>query len=107
MRAPEKLRLSSDEQELLKLAEESESFIQHSMWKKLEIFLSANVEEALEQMRGNHSTDPRVALHFERIWKEREQLKDSLTAFVKGPLKDRKELLEQIEQAKKEGMIYA
>jgi len=107
MRAPEQLQLSPDEQELLKLAEESKSFIRHSMWKKLEIFLQANVDEALEQMRGNRSSDPKVALHFERIWKEREQLRDSLIAFVKGPIRDEKELLEQIELAKKEGMIYA
>src|SRR4029077_13430299 len=107
MRAPEQLQFSPDEQELLKLAEESSSFIQHPLWRKVEIFLQANVEEALEQMRGNRSTDPRVALHLERIWKEREQLRDSFIAFVKGPIKDAKELMEQIETAKKEGMIYA
>jgi hypothetical protein len=106
MRA-EPLKLSQDEIELLKLAEESSTFIQHPLWRKVEIFLQANVEEAIEGMRGNRSSDPKVALHFERIWKERERLRDSLTAFVKGPIRDAKELMEQIEQAKKEGMIYA
>ena len=104
---PEPLTLSSDEQELLKLAEESESFIQHPLWKKIEIFLGANVLEALDEMRGNLSTDDRVVLHKTRVWQEREKLRDSLIAFVKGPIKDKRDLLDQIEQAKKEGMIYA
>jgi hypothetical protein len=104
---PEQLVLSPDEQELLKLAEESESFIRHPLWKKIEIFLEANVQEALDDMRGNLSTDDRVCLHKARVWQEREKLRDSLIAFVKGPIKDKRELMEQIEERKKEGVIYA
>jgi shikimate kinase len=107
MRAPEPLKLTPDEQDLLKLAEESESFIRHPLWKKIEIFLQANVEEALEQIRSNASHDPNVALHFQRIWREREQLRDSLIVFVKAPIKEKRELMDQIEKAKQEGMIYA
>lgn len=93
--------LSEDEQALLKLAEESESFIAHPLWKKIEMFLKANVEEALDSMRSNASHDPIVALHFQRIWREREQLRDSLIAFVKAPIKDRKDLLDQLEEERK------
>lgn len=105
MRVPEPLKLSPDEQELLKLAEESEAFIQQPMWKKIEIFLKANVEEALEDMRGNQSTDPRVAHRFNLIWREREALKDSLIAFVKGPIREKRDLLDQIEQVTQAGII--
>jgi hypothetical protein len=104
---PEPLTISPDEQELLKLAEESSAFTQQPMWRKLEIFLDANVQEALDDMRGNLSTDDRVCLHKARIWQEREKLRDSLIAFIKGPIRDAKELLEQIEQAKKDGYINA
>lgn len=104
---PEPLSISPDEQELLKLAEESSAFTQQPMWRKIEIFLQANVEEAMEDMRGNLSTDDRVCLHKTRIWQEREKLRDSLIAFVKGPIRDAKDLLEQIEQAKKDGYISA
>jgi hypothetical protein len=101
----EPLQLSADEVELLKLAEESSAFTQQPMWRKIEIFLQANVEEALEDMRGNLSSDDLVCLHKARVWQEREKLKDSLIAFVKGPIKDARDLYEQIEQAKKEGII--
>lgn len=107
MKAPEPLILSPDEQDLLKLAEESESFVQHPMWKKIEIFLEANVQEALNDMRGSLSTDDRVCLHKTRVWQEREKLRDSMIAFVKGPIRDKRDLMEQIEKAKQEGMIYA
>jgi len=103
---PEEFRLSEDEQELLKLAEESENFTSHPMWRKIEIFLNANVEEAADQMRGNQSSEPRVAYRFQLIWREREQLRDSLIAFVKGPMKDRKDLLEQIEKLRQGGELY-
>lgn len=106
MRAPEQLQLGPDEIELLKLAEESNSFVQHAMWRKLEIFLTANVQEALDDMRGNLSNEPAVVLHKTRIWQEREKLRDSLIAFVKGPIKDARDLYEQIEQAKKEGLLH-
>src|SRR5215475_14203775 len=107
MNPPEQLRLTDDEKALLKLAEESQQFIQLPMWKKIELFLNAWVNEALDEMRGNISTDGSVALHKQRIWRERESLRDSLIAFVKGPIKDRKDLLDQIEKLRKEGMIYA
>jgi hypothetical protein len=106
MRA-EPLSISSDEQELLKLAEESSSFTQHPMWRKIEIFLNANVQEALDDIRSNQSTDGLIVLHKNRVWAEREKLRDSLIAFVKGPIKDARDLLEQIEQAKKDGYISA
>lgn len=104
---PEQLRLSEEEIELIKIAEESEAFVRSPVWKRLEVFLADHIEEALDSMRGNQSSDPKVALHFERIWKEREQIRDGIVRFVKGPIKQRKELLEQIEQMKKEGVIYA
>lgn len=104
---PEHLRLSEEEIELLKIAEESEAFVRSPVWKRLEAFLAEHVEEALDSIRGNASSDPRVSFHFERIWKEREQLRDGVVLFVKGPIKRRKELLEQLEKLKEEGMIYA
>jgi hypothetical protein len=104
---PQEFRLTEDEQALLKLAEESEQFIILPMWKKIEMFLNALPSEALDDMRANKSSDPMVAQRFQLIWKEREALRDSLIAFVKGPIKDRKELIDQIEQQRKEGMIYA
>lgn len=107
MNAPELFQLSDDEKALLKLAEESEQFIILPLWKKIDIFLNAWTQEALDDIRGNKSTDDRVALHKQRVFTERENLRDSLIAFVKSPIKDRKELLEQIEQQRKDGMIYA
>lgn len=108
MNAPELFQLTDDEKALLKLAEESDQFIILPMWKRIEIFLSAFVQEALDDIRGNQSADGLVAMHKQRVWTEREKLRDSLIAFVKGPIKDRKDLLEQIEQQRKEGrLIYA
>lgn len=104
---PQKFQITEEEQEIFKIAEESESFISSPVWKRLEVFLADHVEESLDAMRGNQSSDPKVALHFERIWKEREQIRDGIIRFVKGPIKQRKELLEQIEQLKKEGAVYA
>lgn len=105
---PEPFQLSDEEKELLKLAEESEQFIVLPMWKKIEIFLNAFVQEALDDIRGNRSTEDRVALHFQRVFTEREKLRDSLVAFVKGPIRDRTELLRQIEEQRKAGaLIYA
>jgi hypothetical protein len=106
MNQPQEFKLTDDERALLKLAEESEQFIIFPMWKRIEIFMSAFVSEALDSMRGNVSSDPMVAKRFQLIWREREALRDSLIAFVKGPIKDRKDLLEQIEQQRKDGLIY-
>src|SRR5262249_20819337 len=103
---PEAFRLTEEEQELLKLAAESDAFIAMPMWKRIEIFLNANVEEAKDNIRGNISSVPQVAMNFTRIWQQREKLRDELIAFVKGPIKDRKDLLDQIEQARKAGQIY-
>ena len=107
MNQPQPLRLTEDELALLKLAEESEQFILQPMWKKIEIFLNANVEEAKDAIRGNVSADGNVALHLQRVWTQRERLRDELIAFVKGPIKDKKDLLEQLEQARKDGVLYA
>ena len=107
MNAPMGFQLTDDERALLKLAEESEQFILLPMWKRIEIFLNAFVQEALDDVRGNQSADGMVALHKQRVWREREQLRDSVIAFVKGPIKDRKELLEQIKEHHKEALIYA
>lgn len=104
---PQKLQFTEEEQETFKIAEESESFILSPVWRRLEVFLADHVEEALDSIRGNQSSDPKVALHFERIWKEREQIRDGIIRFVKSPIKQRKEMLEQIEQLKKEGAVYA
>ena len=103
---PEEFNLS-DEKALLALAGEADEFIRLPFWKRIEIFLNAWVSEALDEMRGNVSEKGEVALHKQRIWRERESLRDSLIAFVKGPIKDRKDLLDQIEKLRKEGMIYA
>jgi len=102
---PERFQPTEDEQELFKLAEESEQFIILPMWKKLEMFLNAWVSEALDDMRGNISTDGLVALHKQRIWRERENLRDSLIAFVKAPIKDKQDRLNEIETLRKEGHL--
>jgi hypothetical protein len=106
MNQPQEFKLTEDEQALLKLAAESEQFILQPMWKKIEIFLNAWVAEALDDMRGSLSSDPVVAIGFKRVWNQREILRDSLIAFVKGPIADRKELLNQIEEQRKAGLIY-
>jgi hypothetical protein len=106
MNAPEPFQLTDDERELIKLAEEAENFIIQPMWKKIEIFLNAFVQEALDDIRGNQSVEGLVALHKQRVWREREALRDSLIAFVKGPIKDKKELMQQIEEQRKAGLIY-
>jgi len=105
MNPPEQLRLTDDEKALLKLAEESQQFIQLPMWKKIEIFLNAWVSEALDDIRGNVSTDGTVALHKQRIWRERENLRDSLIAFVKGPIHDKEEMVKEIETQRKAGHL--
>jgi len=107
MRPPEEFQLSDDEKALLALAAEADEFIRLPFWKRIEIFLNAWVSEALDDMRGNVSEKGDVALHKQRIWRERESLRDSLIAFVKGPVKDRKDLLDQIEKLRQGGMIYA
>lgn len=104
---PERFDLTGEERELFKIAEQSEAFIASPVWKRLEVFLADHVEEGLDAMRGNQSSDPKVSLHFERIWKEREALRDGIIRFVKGPIVQRKEILEQVEQLKKEGVLTA
>ena len=99
---PEPLRLTEDEQELLKLAKEAEDFIILPYWRNIEIFLNAFVQEALDDVRGNQSVDGMVALHKQRVWRERESLRDSLIAFVKGPLKDKQDLIDQIKELGKD-----
>jgi hypothetical protein len=105
---PQEFNLNEDEKALLSMGVEAEEFIRQPYWKRVEIFLNALVSEALDDMRGNASSDGDVALHKQRIWREREHLRDSLIAFVKSPIRDRKELMEQVEKLRKEGaLIYA
>ena len=103
MRPPTPISISPDEEELLKHGKDCEDFIQQPMWLKVEKFANLIVEEALEQMRGNQSSDPTVAKHFQNIWREREAFRDRLILFVKGPIRVKKELLIQIEEEKQYG----
>jgi len=105
MRPPQRFELTEDEQQLIKFADESEQFVILPMWKRIEQKLNEWVEEALDEIRGNISTDGLVALHKQRIWKEREHLRDSLITFVKGPIKRRTDLMEEIETLRKEGHL--
>ena len=103
MRAPTPISVSPDEEELLKRGKTCEEFIQQPMWLEIEKFANLVVEEALEQMRGNQSSDPVVAKHYQNVWRERESFRDRLILFVKGPIRAKKELLIQIEEEKQYG----
>jgi hypothetical protein len=103
MRPPATLLISEDEESLIKTGMACEEFIQQPIWKELEKYLDSVVEEALDQMRGNQSSDPAVAHRFKLVWQEREAFRDRLILYVKGPIKAKKELLLQIEEEKKNG----
>ena len=103
MRPPSILQIGEDEEALLKTGLACEEFIQQPLWLEIEKYLDNVVENALDQMRGNQSSDPAVAKHFQMIWREREAFRDRLILFVKGPIKAKKELLRQIEEEKQNG----
>lgn len=90
--------VSNDEQELIKTGELCEEFIQNPIWIEAEKYINGVVEEALDQMRGNQSSDPMVAHRFKLIWQEREAFRDRLILYVKGPVRAKKDLLKQIEE---------
>ena|ERR1700690_1081269 len=101
MRPPPLLEITKEEQEFLKLGTSREEFIQNPTWLDLEKYVNDVVEEALDQMRGNKSSNPVVAHRFKLVWQEREAFRDRLILFVKGPIRAKKDLLNQIEEEKK------
>jgi hypothetical protein len=103
MKPPANLEITLDEQELIQRGTESEEFVQTPVWMRIEKELNAIVEDALDGMRGNVSADPMVGHRLNLIWREREAFRDKLILFVKGPIRAKKELLQQIEEEKKYG----
>jgi galactokinase len=106
MRPPPSLEISPEEQEIINRGTESESFVQNLMWLNMEKYLEGVVEEALDRMRENPSSDPQIARHLQAVWKEREAFRDRLILFVKGPIRAKKELLLEIEQQKEMEKMY-
>jgi len=98
MRPPPSLEITDEQQELLKRGKDHEDFIVNPLWMELERYLDDVVEESLDQMRGNQSHEPMVAYRMKIVWQEREAFRDRLVLFVKGPIRAKKELLQQIEE---------
>lgn len=103
MRPPTQFQISEDEEALLKTGLACEEFIQQPLWLEIEKYANAVVDQALDSMRGNTSSDPIISRNLQLIWREREAFRDRLILFVKGPIKAKKELLRQIEEEKTYG----
>lgn len=103
MRPPADFSITEEEQELIRIGSSREEFVQNLVWLDMEKYANDVVEEALDQMRGNQSSDPQVAHRFKLVWQEREAFRDRLILFVKGPIRAKKELLKQIEEEKTYG----
>lgn len=97
---PHEMPFSQEEIEVLELAKECEEFCVLGMWRKLEKYLNALVDEQQEAMRGNVSSDPVISHNLQLKWKEREYVRDKLVNFIKGPIVIKKQILEQLEMEK-------
>ena len=106
MRPPPPLEISPEEQLIINRGTEHESFVQNGVWLEMEVYLNDVVEEALDRMRSNASSDPQVARHLQTAWKERETFRDRLILFVKGPIRAKKELLREIAEQKERENEY-
>ena len=103
MRPPATIQISKDEEQLLKTAVACEEFVQQPKWLELEKYANLLVDDALDAIRGNVSSDPLVGHRLAIIWREREAFRDRLILYVKGPIKAKTELLKQIEEEKQYG----
>lgn len=97
---PHSVPFSPEEIEVLELAAECEEFCVSPMWRKMESFLNAMVEEQQDAMRKSRSSNPVVSHNLQLKWREREFMRDCIISFVKGPIAIKKQIIEQLEMEK-------
>ena len=97
---PHEMPFSQEEIEVLELAKECEEFCVTPMWRKMEAYLNAMLEEQESAMRKSRSSNPMISHNLQLKWREREFMRDRLINFVKGPIAIKKQILSQLEMEK-------
>ena len=86
-------QLSEDDRTVILRGEAFESLLGTIAWKEILDFLTEHDEEAVSCVVGNKSSDPEVALHFQRILQQRRYVLEHLQHFVLGSIEQKRRLL--------------
>lgn len=95
--------LESDELEHLKELQEVHELFTSTGWRtRIMPLLQEQVEQAKEAMVGNISSDPMTYMRLQLRWQQREAMLRELVGYIDGCEQQRKRILEEIEERRKE-----